>query len=126
MNAVIAELRRGPRTTSQIREATGLSRNAVQLSIQGANERGHRVVNVRGRGGHRDGLYLLLHDGESAARRRCAFAGCPTLLSRSNLTDYCRSHLPLVAYYVQLQWLAAALDEITGEVDDEQLALAVD
>ena len=118
MTGVLAELRRGPRTTSQLMAATGLSKNAVQCSVRRANRHGHDVANARVCGGHHEALYTLVFDRDNPGVRRCAAPGCGTVLSHSNGTRWCRRHLPGVALMLYVEQL---LDGI-GEVD-EQLEL---
>lgn len=122
MSAVIAELRRGPRTTSQLTEATGLTKNAVQIAVRKANDRGYSIVNVRRRGGQHEGLYWLEHDHDRPGVRHCSAPGCGTVLSPSNGTKWCRSHLPGVALMLYVEQLLA---EAMEEVPDDQLCLTV-
>lgn len=117
MTGILAELRRGPRTTSQLMAATGLSKNAVECSIRRADRHGHEIVNTRVRGGQHEALYWLTYDRDNPGVRRCAAPGCGTVLSHSNGTRWCRRHLPAVAAVLYLE---AMLDE----VEHEQLELA--
>jgi len=116
--AVIAELRRGPRTTGELVEATGMSRNAVACAIRRANEVGYVIVHGRP-GDRRGGVYRILLDACDPGDRYCAVPWCGRLLSDTNLTPYCRYHLPLEAFRAQLE-----LDLATSEpVNVDQLAL---
>jgi len=112
--AVLDYLRTHDVTTSaEIAEATGLSRNAVELTVRRLNGAGYSIVNLHRQGGHTAALWQLQFDLDRAALRRvCAVDGCPTVLSRSNSTRYCRRHL-----YEQ------AWDELSRQID-EALALA--
>lgn len=121
--AVLEELRRGVRSTSELAEATGLTRNAVACAIRHAREHGYRIVNLRHTGGHHDGLYQLAHDPENPQPRVCAAPGCRTHLSASNPTPYCRPHLAQAAYLVYLERLSETLDELLGVSEHEQLAM---
>lgn len=116
MSAILSELRRGVRTTSELMEATGLSKAAVEASIRRERNSGHEIVNVRRPGGHGVGLYWLTYDRDDPGVRRCAAPDCGTVLSDSNRTRWCRRHLPAVAAVLYLE---AMLDE----VEHEQLEL---
>lgn len=100
-SAVLAELRRGPATTGQLCEATGLSRNAVGCAVRRARRSGERIVNVRGHGDRRGALYALLPN----PRPVCAHEGCGTRLSASNATPYCRRHASAGAVDTLIAWL---------------------
>lgn len=119
---ILDELHRGVRTTAELMDATGMTRNAVSCAIRRAQRDGCRIVNVRGVGGHRGGLYHLAHDPRRPRPRRCLMPGCETMLSASNATLYCREHLADVAYYVYLERLNEVLDELLG-AEQEQLEM---
>jgi hypothetical protein len=118
MNAVLEQLRRGPRTTGELALVTGLSRNAVECAIRAAGSAGHDIRNARGAGDRRGALYVLVLDAEHPGERRCHICGC--ILSDSNLTPFCRHHLPLAALIALLE------AELAGERETaEQMALVV-
>ena len=119
--AVLEQLRRGVRSTSELAEAAGLSRNAVACAIRHAREHGYRIVNLRRPGGHRDGLYYLAHDPSHPRPRFCVAPGCRTQLSVSNPTPFCRPHLAQAAYLVYLERLSETLDELQGVSENELL-----
>lgn len=121
--AILAELRRGPRTTAELMEATGLSRNAVSCAIRRANAAGGLILNMRRPGGHGCGLYQLILDRNEPQLRRCRFPGCPTVLSRSNETPYCRRHLSDIAYLMVLLEVDALITSIMEEAQPSQLEL---
>lgn len=120
-SAILAELRKGPRTTAEIMAITGGSRNAVLCSVRRLCQLGHDVRNVRAPGGRKHALFMLVADAD--APRTCSFDGCATRLSPSNKTAYCRVHQADVAYLIFLEALNAALDDILG-AENEQLTIA--
>lgn len=124
--AILDALRRGVRTTSELREASGLSRKGVECAIARLNKVGHEISNVRGPGGHHDGLYVLMTDADACGPRVCRAPDCTTQLSRSNRTPYCRCHLADVALVIFMETVCEFVDEAMGEeADDEQLALCL-
>ena len=120
---ILAELSRGVRTTSELAEASGLSRDAVNSTIRRLNEGPHEITNVRRVGGHSDGLYVLTYDPATSGPRVCHAPQCTTRLSRSNQTPYCRLHLAEVAVIVFLESICEYLDEQMGVSEHEQLEL---
>ncbi len=89
---VLAALREGPKTTTELIAATGSGRNAVLCSLYWLTRRGHHVENLRHRGGHDDGLYRLVYDREYPGRRSCSWPGCGKRLNRHNPGPYCLYH----------------------------------
>lgn len=107
---ILEELRQGPRTTSELVEATGVSRNAVLCSLWTLNrDGGYTIANDVGgevregrdgrlfdfapaRGGHREGHFRLVFDPEHPTVRVCAWPGCSTHLNRYNPSAYCLGH----------------------------------
>jgi hypothetical protein len=118
---ILEELRRGDRTTSELAAVTGASRNAIACAVRDISHGGHRVVNLRRRGGQHDALWHLAYDAAGTEDRACAVSGCTTLLSRTNPTPYCRRHLADAAYVTYLERLSAALDDLLGA--GEQLSI---
>lgn len=127
--AILAELRRGPRTTGQLAMATGSTRAAVESAIRRLKRSQHRIVNVRGRGSPHGALYVLLES------RTCAEPGCVTRLSASNRSGFCGAHLSAAAaaavrtldeaetavaydHAIYIDWLIAQLErDLDGQLE---------
>ena len=90
---ILEELRQGERTTTQLTELTGRTRNSILCAIAGLNDRpGTTILNVTLPGGHADGRWRLTQDAERRMLRVCSVPGCRTQLNRYNATDYCLIH----------------------------------
>lgn len=137
-DVILSELRQGERTTSELMEAAGVTRNAVILALGGLNRSGYTIANVaagalceapgrlfdfsKGRGGHAEARWRLVYDREHPKVRVCAWQGCPTRLSHTNPGPYCRHHKGAVARMF-LACLDAVLDHEVVTDDAEQLSL---
>lgn len=117
-DVILNELRRGERTTTELMEAAGVSRNACLCAIAGLNDGGHTILNVTLTGGHRDGRWRLTRDAERPAVRVCAVRGCGTFLSRYNASDYCLRHLHELAAFA----ISCRLAYGAEEVEDRELS----
>lgn len=137
-DAILAELRAGERTTSQLLDAAGVSRNAVLLQLAALNRSGYTIANVAGedlvwltdgrlfvfssgRGGHHDARWRLVYDLEHPVVRVCNWPGCTIQLSRTNTGPYCRPHKLAVARLL-LACVDVRLDRKEVEAD-AQLAV---
>lgn len=118
---ILEQLRTGPKSTTELVEAAGVSRNAVLCSIWYLDHAGHTIVNERPRGGRADGLYRLAYDREIPGGDRTCLI-CPKRLGPGNPGPYCRYHRGLLARLL-LRGLDAALDRMTEAPDYEQLEL---
>ena len=116
---ILAELRTGPKTTSELRAVTGTTSNAVLCGIYQLGRAGHHVVNDTPQGGG-EGLYRLASD-LGAADRTCHWPGCGERLNSYNPGPYCLAHRSALARMV-LESFDACLDRIE-EVTDEPLEL---
>jgi len=120
--AILEALREGPKTTEQLMEAAGVSRNAVLCALYQLHGAGHRIGNATPRGGHSGGLYRLEYDREVPTQRSCIWPGCDEHLNRHNPGPMCLFHRRKVAGYF-LACLDASLDRILGGETYEQLEL---
>ena len=122
-DVILAELRTGPRTTSELMEATGVSRNAVNCALYTLGATGYTIVNETPLGGCADGFYRLAFDREHPTHRSCEWPGCSISLNRYNPGPYCLGHRRGVARLM----LACIDDRLAREeevvVEHEQLAL---
>lgn len=95
--ALLSELDRGPRTTSDLMAAAGVSRNAVLLSISALVRSGYGITNASAaegrqhRGGKREGVWRLEHEPGGRAPA-CCIPGCGIRLNRYNAGPYCLLH----------------------------------
>lgn len=117
---VLEQLRDGPKSTTELVEATGVTRNAILCALYYLDRAGHTIVNDRPRGGHSEGLYRLAYDREQPSERTCLW--CPKKLGPGNPGPYCRYHRGLLARLV-LRGLDDALDRMTEAPGYEQLEL---
>jgi biotin operon repressor len=124
-HVVLEALREGPKTTGELAEAAGVSRNSVLCSIYYLAQSGYRIVNERPRGGDTEALYRIAYDREiPSADRTCLI--CSRKLGPGNPGPYCRYDRRLMARLL-LMALDAALDrtaEVTSDDGQQQLTIA--
>jgi hypothetical protein len=116
---ILEQLRTGPKSTTEISEAAGVSRNAVLCGLYYLNHAGHTIINERPRGGHVEGVYRLAYDREIPGGDRTCLI-CPKKLGPGNPGPYCRYHRGLLARLV-LRGLEDALDRMTEASGYDQL-----
>lgn len=118
---ILEQLRAGPKSTTEMVEAAGVTRNAVLCSLYYLNRAGYRVVNERPRSGHVEGLYRIAYDRERPAERTCLW--CSKRLNRYNSGPYCLSHRAQLVRLL-LRSLDAKLDRLLEVAEEhEQLSL---
>jgi len=133
---ILAELRQGERTTSELMAAAGVSRNAVLCCLSGLAPHGFVIANVAfgpmhqspghlfsiNPGGHREALWRLIWDPEHPTERFCELPGCSKALSHTNPGPFCRYHKAAIArrYALGLRTLIE-VEEVTDY--GEQIAL---
>lgn len=120
---VLEQLRSGPKSTSELVEAAGVSRNAVLCSIWYLDRAGHAIVNDRPRGGRSEGLYRLTYDREQPAARTCLWPSCSKKLNHYNSGPYCLNHRAQLAR-LMLLCLDAEIDRLLEVAEEhDQLSL---
>jgi biotin operon repressor len=121
---VLEALREGPKTTGELAEAVGVSRNAILCSIYYLAQAGYQIVNERPRGAHVEGCYRIAYDLEVPSSDRTCLI-CGKTLGPGNPGPYCRYDRRVMARLL-LMALDAALDrmtEVTSDDGQQQLSI---
>ena len=121
-DTIASLLSTGPRTTRELAVACGcdpdspVARKLVSTNISRLRRDSLPVLNTRPRGSHGGAVYML-------ARRRCHHPGCITILSASNPSEYCRTHVPLHVVDLMIDLLIRDVGEELWPEMEGQLSL---